>query len=111
MMYMRGQATLEAIISMAAIAAFLAVLAAAASEYAAHSAAFSGSVSESIRTEMLALSLNIHAADARLTTFSNVSLDGCALEYNGVRCKSSYVETMTNNSGRGRYEFFESLPV
>lgn len=108
---MKAQASLEAIISAAAIVAFLTVLAAAALEYAASANALSAAMEDRIRAEMLALSINIHAADARLSTFTAVPLNDCVLEEHGVRCSSGRANTTANNSGRGRYEFFESLPI
>jgi len=107
----KAQISLEALISAAALLAFLAVLIHAASEAASQSTSFSSSLNSQSRADLLALTISFHSADARLTSFTQLQLGNCSLTVDSVRCENATAQTLANNSGGERYEFFPSLPA
>jgi len=107
----RGQASLEALVSMAALLAFMLIMARASSELAARSGAFSLALGDRVRAQALALELDMDSADGRLSAYNGVDLGGCALVGDGVACGNASVRTVMGNDAHGLNRFYESLPA
>lgn len=105
-----GSATVELLVCFAAFVAFLAVLAAASSGFAARAESFSSGVSDSAAAGMLAFELDVRASDSRLSAFNKAELRGCTLSAEGVLCGDASAPTIADNSGGGRFGYYGSVP-
>ena len=102
---------MELMVCLAAFAAFVAVLAVAATDYSSRAEGFALRTESGTRAGMLSFELNARASDSRLSAFDSADLRGCRLARTGVSCGGVFAPTLAENSGGDRYGFFSSLPA
>jgi len=109
----RGQAALEAMVSLAALFAALALLLHAALGVAGNARGLAHSGECRLEAGTLAFGVNQRALETRGTTFSQIELRGCVLRGNAAVCCNGGAEEkmLANASGGTTYAFAPSLPV